>query len=72
MTAGDKIKLRAELAGKAMGSETRRLKVLDRCIKELEFFLENEKDWDMDEMTQGAFMTAIESMQMRKERKVDE
>lgn len=55
-----------------MDNETRRLNVLDRCIKELEFFLENEKDWGMDEMTQGAFMTAIESMKMRKERKVDE
>lgn len=55
-----------------MDKETRRIKVLDRCIKEIEFFLENEKDWDMDEMTQGAFMTAIESMQMRKERKADE
>lgn len=55
-----------------MDKETHRLKALDRCIKELEFFLEQEKDWDMDEMTQGAFMTAIESMQMRKERKVDE
>lgn len=58
--------------GSEMDKETRRLKVLDRCIKELEFFLEQEKDWDMDEMTQGAFMTAIESMKMRKERKVDE
>lgn len=55
-----------------MDKENRRLKVLDRCIKELEFFLENEQDWDIDEMTQGAFMTAIESMKMRKERKVDE
>lgn len=55
-----------------MDKETRRLKVLDRCIKELEFFLEQEKDWDMDEMTQGAFMTAIESMKMRKDRQVDE
>lgn len=55
-----------------MDKETRRLKVLDRCIKEIEFFLEQEKDWDMDEMTQGAFMAAIESMKMRKERKVDE
>lgn len=58
--------------GSEMDKETRRLKILDRWIKELEFFLENEKDWDMDEMTQGAFMTAIESMKMRKDRKVDE
>ncbi len=68
----DRIKFSAELAEISNAVEERRLKVLDRCIRELEAFLEQEKDWNMDEMTQGAFMTAIESMKMRKERKVDE
>lgn len=61
-----------ELAEISSHVEERRIKILDRCIKEIEFFLKNEKEWDMDEMTQGAFLTAIESMRMRKERKVDE
>ena len=52
--------------------ENHRIKALDRCIDELQFFLDTEKDWDMDEMTQQAFLTAIESMRMRKDRKVDD
>lgn len=55
-----------------MDKESWRLKALDRSIKELQYFVETEDDWGMDEMTKQAFMTAIESMQMRKERKVDE
>lgn len=51
--------------------EERRVKVLQRCMQELQFFLDNERDWDMDEMTQGAFETAIESMKMRIGREVD-
>lgn len=57
--------------GVGVNNEKRRVDVLNRCIKELEFFLEQEKDWDMDEMTQVAFMTAIESMKMRINREVD-
>lgn len=52
--------------------ELHRLKALDRCINELAQFLDEEQGWGLDEMTEQAFLTAIESMRMRKERKVDE
>lgn len=52
--------------------ELHRLKALDRCINELGQFLDEEQGWGLDEMTEQAFLTAIESMRMRKERKVDE
>lgn len=55
-----------------MDREEHRLKALDRCINELGQFLDEERGWGLDEMTEQAFLTAIESMKMRKERKVDE
>jgi len=52
--------------------ELHRLKALDRCINELGQFIDEEQGWGLDEMTEQAFLTAIESMRMRKERQVDE
>lgn len=55
-----------------MDREEHRFKALDRCINELGQFLDEEQGWGLDEMTGQAFLTAIESMKMRKERKVEE
>ena len=55
-----------------MSREDHRIRALNRCIEELEQFLDEEQKWGLDELTEQAFRTAIESMQMRKERKIDE
>lgn len=52
-------------------TEEHRLRALDSCINELGQFLDEEQGWGLDEMTQEAFLTAIESMKMRKARKID-
>ncbi len=48
-----------------------RVRALNRCINELGQFLDEEQGWSLDEMTQQAFLTAIESMKMRINREVD-
>lgn len=51
--------------------EEHRIRAIRNCITELEQFLDEEQGWGLDEMTQAAFETAIESLRMRLNREVD-